>query len=157
LAGGNTSGWQEKDWALDESRSMAIHGHAFLPLQSFSDVSAVNDNRLKRPHLWVISRVPGRRDRDCSYVPRAPAQPVESFLVVSSCRSKAQSGEVTSFSKEVRYLGHIMLPVGITTDPEEMRSIRECLTLKNTKLGAFGAYALITDCLFPVPPTLRNR
>jgi hypothetical protein len=35
------------------------------------------------------------------------------------------------FLKEVRYLRHIVSPVGITTDPEKLRAIREWLTLKN--------------------------
>jgi hypothetical protein len=35
------------------------------------------------------------------------------------------------FQKEVRYVGHIVSPEGITTDPENLKAVRECPTPKN--------------------------
>jgi hypothetical protein len=56
----------------------------------------VNADLLKRRHLRVTSRVPGRRDRDWSHVTRAPAQPAENVPTVSTSPPEAQFGEVPS-------------------------------------------------------------
>jgi hypothetical protein len=79
---------------LDRSRAMTLHHHALWPLQCSSDVSEVTGDRLKRPHLRLKSRLPGRRDCDWLHVPRALTQPVESVPVVPWSLPKAQSREV---------------------------------------------------------------
>jgi hypothetical protein len=61
------------------------------------------------------------------------------------------------FQKEVRHLGHIISPEGITTDTEKLKAVRKWPTPKNKhKIKAFCAYANITNGLLTVPPTLRN-
>jgi hypothetical protein len=51
--------------------------------------------------------------------------------VVPRSPPEAQFGEVQLFWKEVRYLGHIVSPEGITTDPKKLKTIQEWPTPKN--------------------------
>jgi hypothetical protein len=62
------------------------------------------------------------------------------------------------FQKEVLYLGHIISPEGITTEPEKLEAVREWPTPRiNTKLGDFWGCAPITDGLFPVSKIFWNN
>jgi hypothetical protein len=74
---GRSASRQEEDYVLDGSGAMAVRGHALWPLQRSNHIWAVNANRLKRPHLRVISRIPGRHDHNWPQVPRVTAQPAE--------------------------------------------------------------------------------
>lgn len=56
LASGSASG-QGEDGILHGSRAMALHGHALWPLQSFSDIWAVNGNNFDSPHLHGLCLV----------------------------------------------------------------------------------------------------
>lgn len=53
---------------------------------------------LKRPHLRVMSRIPGQCERDWLHIPRASAQPVKNVPVVPRSLPKVQSGEVPILS-----------------------------------------------------------
>jgi hypothetical protein len=56
MAGGSPSRWHGEDCLLNGSRVMAIHSHVLWPLKCLSDVWVVNGNRVKRPHLRVMSQ-----------------------------------------------------------------------------------------------------
>jgi hypothetical protein len=71
------------------SSAMAVHTHALWTLECSSDIWAVNGDRLKRPHLQVMSCVPGWWDHDWLHVPWASVQPTESVLAVPRSLSKA--------------------------------------------------------------------
>jgi hypothetical protein len=73
------------------------------------------------------------------------------FKRLREARLKLNPDKCQLFQKEVRYLGHIVSPDGITTDPEKLRAIREWPTLKNKhEIKVSSAYAHITDSLFLV-------
>jgi hypothetical protein len=90
----------------------------------------VNGDRFKRPHLKVISRVPGRHDRDWPRVPRALVHPAESVPAVPRSPPKRNLEKCQLFQKKVWYLGHNVSPEGITTDPEKLTAVWEWLTPK---------------------------
>jgi hypothetical protein len=61
------------------------------------------------------------------------------------------------YQKEVRYLGHILSPEGITTDTEKLKGTWELPSPKNKhEIRSFLAYSRIADALVPVSPSLRN-
>jgi hypothetical protein len=80
----------KKNSILEGSRTMREQSHILWPLQSSSNIRKVNWGGLKRPHLRVISRVPGRHDRELPRVSRAPAQPAVSVPAVPRCPPKSQ-------------------------------------------------------------------
>jgi hypothetical protein len=46
-------------------------------------------------------------------------------------RKKLNPEKSQLFEKEVRYLGHIVSPVGVTTEPEKLKAVRDWLNPKN--------------------------
>jgi hypothetical protein len=74
---------------------------------------------------------------------------MESVPAVPRSLPKPQS------QKEVRHLGHIVSPEGITTDPKKPKAVQEWLTPK--KKHDIRSCAHVTDVLFSVLPTLRNH
>jgi hypothetical protein len=107
-SGGSVARQQEEDCVLNGPRAIAVHSHALWPLKCSSDILEVNRDHLKRPHLWIISRVPGC---DCNWphVPRVPAKPVDKNPLVPRSRLKLKSKKFKLFQKEVQYLGHTIL------------------------------------------------
>jgi hypothetical protein len=67
---------------------------------------------------------------------------------------KLNLGKCQLLQKEVKYLGHIISPEGISTDAEKLKAVREWPTSKDKHgIEAFWAYSHITGDLFPVLPT----
>jgi hypothetical protein len=65
---------------------------------------------------------------------------------------------VATFQKDVKYLGHIVSPERIAPNTRSWKPYGNGRPQRiNTELEASCAYARITDGLFPVSPTLRNR
>jgi hypothetical protein len=77
------------------------------------------------------------------------------FQQFREARLKLNPEKCQFFQKEVRYLGHIVTPEGITTDTEKLKGVREWPTPKQKhEIRSFLAYAHITDDLFTVSPIL---
>jgi hypothetical protein len=73
-------------------------------------------------------------------------------------RLKLNPRKYQLLQKEVKYLGHIVSPEEIPTDPEKLKAGENGKPLRiSTKLEAFWAYARTTGDLFPVSPTSQNR
>jgi hypothetical protein len=99
LAGGSALGRQGENSVIDESSATSVHDHILWSLQCSSDVSTGNGNSLKRRHLWVTSRVLGRRDHDWSHVLKVTAQTTEIVPAVPRRPPKAQSAVVPTISE----------------------------------------------------------
>jgi hypothetical protein len=87
---------------------VAVHVHDLWTLQRSSDVLDVNRDCPKRSHLWVMSRVPGRRDHDWPHAPHSPAKPAESVPAVQEARLMLNLEECQLFQKAVRCLEHVV-------------------------------------------------
>jgi hypothetical protein len=62
------------------------------------------------------------------------------------------------FQKEVRYLGQIVSPEGITTDPENLKAVRQWPTPKNKhEVRSFLGMCTYNRWFFPVSPILQNH
>lgn len=131
VAGGSASWQQGEDCILDGSRGMAVHTNFLWPLQCSSGIWEVNGDRLKRPHLQVMSHVLEWHDSDWLHIPRAPAEPEESVPAVPRRLPKAQFGDMQLFQKEVQYFGHTVSPEGIITDSNKLKAKWKWLTPKN--------------------------
>jgi hypothetical protein len=96
------SGYWQVDLHSDdrEKTAMAVHGHVLWTLQRSSNVWAFNKDRLMRPHLRVISPVPGRRDRDWPHLPRASAIPAESVQRIRDARLKLKTEKCKLFKRK---------------------------------------------------------
>jgi hypothetical protein len=134
------------------SRRVKGHGSSIMPCGLATPHRRLSGyrSRLKWPHLPVMSPVPGWRDRYWPQVPRAPTQNAESLQRFREARLKLNTEMCQHFRKEIRYLGHVVSPEGITTDLEKLRAVREWPTSKNKqKIRSFlGLYAYYRRFIF---------
>lgn len=73
----------------------------------------------------AMPRVSERRDRDWLHVPGTPEQPPNLFQRFHDAHLKLNLEKCLFPQKEVRNLGHIVSPDGITTDPEQLKAVGE--------------------------------
>jgi hypothetical protein len=78
-----------------------------------------------------MSYVLRQPDRNWSHFQGTPAQLRKVFERFREARLKLNPEKCQLLQKEVWYLGHIVSPKGISTDPEKLEVVREWPTLKN--------------------------
>jgi hypothetical protein len=93
VASRDASGRQGENSALDRSRIMALYSHALWLLQCSGDLWEVNGGSSPRSHVWFVSCLPGRHDRNWPHIPRAPSQLTESVWAAPRSPPKLNPGK----------------------------------------------------------------
>jgi hypothetical protein len=83
-----TNGWQGEDRV---STSL-----------TFQQLVRDNGNSPARSHVWRTSRVPGRRDYNWPFIPRAPPQLRKNFPAVPRSPHVSQPGKVSTFTERIK-------------------------------------------------------
>jgi hypothetical protein len=77
----------------------AFYGHRLWPLSRFNEIWVAHGNSPGKSQVRRMTRVPGRRDYNWPYIPRAPPQFIENVRAVPRRSPETKPGKVSTFTE----------------------------------------------------------